>query len=194
MDPSVKPEALKEAMKQFGDVVSVRMHNINQREGCLSLGSALVEFAKREVAANVQQITSDNLFMIGNSPRPLRVEFALHETDSDEGRPLRDNLDECPPHFAQPGTLEYDFALKWRELQLAHKAEISRLLQMHMQEREVLRQEQRDHFEQEMKKFKYVGDLTRGNTANASAGWNPPAAAPERVRARDLRDSKRPRS
>ena len=179
MDPRIKPEALKEAMKQFGDVVSVRMRNINEREGCLMLGNALVEFAKREVAANVQQIMSDNMFLLGQSPRPLRVEFALHERDSDEGRPVRDNIDECPPHFAQPGTLEYDFALKWRELQLAHKAEVARLLQVHMQEREVLRQEQRDQFEHEYSKFKYVGALARGNTSGVS-NWNPKARDSEK--------------
>ena len=38
-----------------------------------------------------------------------------------------------PPHFAQPGSLEFDFALKWRELQLAHKAESDQLAELHRQ-------------------------------------------------------------
>ena len=89
----------------------------------------------------MQQLLSDNLFLLSNSPRPVRVEFALYDAsiDDDEGAPVAPKLVEPPPLFAQPGTLEFDFALKWRELALAHKAEEERLHELHRQEREILR-------------------------------------------------------
>ena len=61
-----------------------------------------------------------------------------------------------PPHFAQPGTLEFDFALRWRELALAHSAEAQKMAELHRQERELLRQEQREQFEHEKAKFHQV--------------------------------------
>ena len=80
----------------------------------------------------MQQLCSENLLLISNSPRPVRVEFALDSTiDDNEGEAVAEGLVEPPPHFAQPGSLEFDFALKWRELALAQKAEEARLAEVH---------------------------------------------------------------
>ena len=100
---------------------------------------APVEYSKRSTAAKVQQLLSHNLFLLGQSPRPVRVEFALDdELDDKEGETVvtdsrNRDVHDPPPHFAQPGSLEFDFALKWRELQLAHKAESDQLAELHRQ-------------------------------------------------------------
>lgn len=102
-----------------------------------------VQFSKPSIATKVQQLLSDNLFLIHNSPRPVRVEFAVDDAaDDTEGEPVGSGMKPPPPHFAVPGSLEFDFALRWRELTLAHTAEAERLDTVHRQEREVLRQEQ----------------------------------------------------
>ena len=111
----------------------------------------------------MQQLLTDNLFLLGSSPRPVHVEFALDEGGAD-GAPVDPSLAlQPPPHFAQaqppphllwlcrrrrsstrcttltltltltltqPGTLEYDFALRWRELTLSQKAEGARLAEL----------------------------------------------------------------
>ena len=125
LDPSVDPAALHDCLKQFGRVVSFH-HSRDWR--CRSgLGSALVRYDTRETAAKVQQVMSEHLFLVGASPCPLRAEFALAE-HQDSTAPMPSELRRVPPpHFAQAGTLEFDFALRWRELGLAHEAETDAL-------------------------------------------------------------------
>jgi len=54
---------------------------------------------------------------------------------------------------AAPGSVDFDFALRWQELSLAHAAEVERLAEVHRQEREILRQEQGDIYQNENHKF-----------------------------------------
>jgi len=158
--PDISEEALHNAFKQFGDLVSVRLSRTSGTRGS-SMGHAYVEFGKRTVAAKVQQLLSDNLFLIGNTPRPVRVEFALDASaEAAEIAPI--NPEEPPPHFAQPGTLEFDFALKWRELTLAHMAETEQLYELHRQERQILQQEQRATYEREVGKHDSVVAMMEG--------------------------------
>lgn len=125
LDPSVDPAALHETLKQFGRVVS--FHHTRDWRCRSGLGSALVRYDTRETAAKVQQVMSEHLFLVGASPCPLRAEFALAE-HQDSTAPVPSELRRVPPpHFAQAGTLEFDFALRWRELGLAHEAEAEAL-------------------------------------------------------------------
>ena len=61
------------------------------------------------------------------------------------------------------GSLEFDFALRWRELALAHQAESERLAEVHRQEREVLRREQQERYQEELHKFKVIEDPAGGD-------------------------------
>ena len=85
-----------------------------------------------------------------------------------------------PPHFAQPGTLEFDFALRWRELTLSQKAEAARLAELHGVERETLREEQRAEYLSERSKLKRLEELAQGyvdpsaETAQSSAAAKRP--------------------
>ncbi|KAL1519502.1 hypothetical protein AB1Y20_023019 [Prymnesium parvum] len=155
LGPDVTLEMLREAMQQFGSVVSCQLDMAPPELGGGSRCRGYVEFPRHATAAKVQQLLSHNLFLIGNSPRPVRVEFAVDDAfDDDEGQPATGRGVATPsPHFAEPGSLEFDFALKWRELQLAHEAERHRLAELHRQEREVLRQEQYAIYVEEKRKF-----------------------------------------
>jgi non-POU domain-containing octamer-binding protein len=125
----------------------------------------------------VQQLLSENVFLVSNSPRPVRVEFAVDaQMDDSEGAPVVPSKadgrpPDCPPpHFATPGSLEFDFALRWRELALAHAAEKDRLRELHRQEREVLRHEQSEIYQHEFEKFKLLDDPIATAMGRPSAG------------------------
>mmetsp|Transcript_58147 Transcript_58147/g.96031 ORF Transcript_58147/g.96031 Transcript_58147/m.96031 type:complete len:138 (+) Transcript_58147:81-494(+) len=119
---------------------------------------------------------TDNLFMLGNSARPVRVEFGIDaDTEVDEVVPVVS--EEPPPHFAQPGTLEFDFALKWRELALVHLAEKEKLRELQRQERQILWQEQQSIYKREMGKMQKIEILLSGQvpqqcSSNSTAGTN----------------------
>ena len=136
--------------------------------------------ASGPTTAQVQQLLTDNLFLLGSSPRPVHVEFALDEGGA-EGGPVDPSLAlQPPPHFAQPGTLEFDFALRWRELTLSQKAEAARLAELHGVERETLREEQRAEYLRERSKLKRLEELAQGyvdpsaETAQSSAAAKRP--------------------
>jgi len=169
LGPSVTTQVLKDAFGQFGTVVSCRVETEPTELGGAPKLCGFVEFSKRSVAAKVQQLLSDNLFLLSSSPRPVRVEFAVDPgADGSEGQPVVQGPVEPPPHFAQPGTLEFEFALKWRELALAHRAEDERLQELHRQERELLRQEQAETYQHELTKFNTLED-PRSAAAASSA-------------------------
>mmetsp|Transcript_42794 Transcript_42794/g.100301 ORF Transcript_42794/g.100301 Transcript_42794/m.100301 type:complete len:282 (-) Transcript_42794:301-1146(-) len=155
--PSVTQDVLHEAFKQWGDVVSCRIVHADLEEGGASLGYGFVEYVQRDIAIKVQQLLSDNLFILGNAPRPVRVEFAcVSRADVD---PIV--REEPPPHFAQQGTLEFDFALKWRELHIAHAAEEEKLHTLHEQERVLLYEEQMQLYLHERDKLRGIEGVLR---------------------------------
>ena len=182
LSADVQAEKLREAFAQFGNVVDCRIERAPDELGGASRLYGFVEFSKRAVAARVQQLLSDNLFLLSKSPRPLRVEFAVDAEEEDEEVWPEDDpdlrkltADEPPPHFAQPGTLEFDFALRWRELALAHKAESERLEEMHRQERELMRQEQAAIFKHEHAKLLALGPpSSSGSSMTRPANFPPP--------------------
>lgn len=166
LGPNVKTPELREAFAQFGNVIDCRVERDPPELGGRSKGFGFVEFAKRAIAARVHQLCNQNLFLLSSSPVPLRVDFAVDERAEAQTahEPISEDKNiEPPPHFCAPGTLEFDFALRWRELQLAHKAEEERLAETHRQEREVLRQEQAQIYRHTLQKLKTVDEaLTKG--------------------------------
>ena len=184
LGPDVTSQQLNDAFSQFGNIVSCRVelepHEFHKR----SKLHGFVEFSKRSIASKVQQLLSDNLFMMGNTPRPLRVDFAVDDAfDDSEGAPVDPNFKPTPAHFAVPGSLEFDFALRWRELSLAHQVERERLGEVHRQEREVLRQEQADVYKNEFHKFQTLDP----NERVGALGSSPPELREARAPMLDLR-------
>ena len=93
----------RQAFQQFGDVVSCRLEREPRERGGQSKGYGFIEYNRRGVAAKVQQLLTDNLFLLGASPRPVHVEFAIDEGGAD-GAPVDPSLAlQPPPHFAQVG-------------------------------------------------------------------------------------------
>ena len=74
--PTVTADVLREAFRQFGNVVDCRVERDPPELGGKSKLYGFVEYSKRTVAAKVQQLLSDNLFIISNSPRPVRVKVS----------------------------------------------------------------------------------------------------------------------
>lgn len=168
LSKDVTDETLRAAFAQFGTILYCRIEKHSPELGGNAKGYGYVEYSKRSVASKVQQLLSDNLFLCGNSPRPIRVEFAVDadERDDREGAPVDPELTTAPAHFATPGHLEFDFALKWRELSLAHRAEMERMAELHRQERELLRLEQQEVYAQTIRKYRALEkpeDAARGH-------------------------------
>jgi len=206
LGPSVKAEELREALRQFGHIIECRIDHEAPEHGGRSKQVGYVEFSKRAVASKVQQLLSENLFILSSSPQPLRVEFAVDNApDLDASHQPVPNVRgvDPPPHFAMPGTLEFDFALRWRELQLAHRAEEERLAEVHRQEREVLRQEQVQMYQHAVQKFRAVdnpavnlhigGPYTPAAEADAKDAASADAAAAAEAQQQEARGPKRPR-
>lgn len=91
----------------------------------------------------------EGLFLIGPSYRPVRVdeaEFCGYEDtfgDKEANRPPGEKVHIIFVHcmlifflqydtrFAQPHTMEFDFAMKWRDLAMLHKSEMEELKERH---------------------------------------------------------------
>ena len=140
LSPTVTSTQLRKLFGGFGDVVDAQVERRPRELGGGSKLYGFVEYKKYSEALKVQQLLSDHLLLLSNGVRPLRADFAVldYSVDDGEGRALDPKLVEPPPHFAQPGTLEFDFALKWRELYVAHRWEECRLEEVHRQEQEIL--------------------------------------------------------
>lgn len=195
LDASVTTDVLRAAFTQFGNVLACRVIRKPEELGFAHQGFGFVEYPKVSMAAKVQKLLADNLFLINGSPRPVRVEFAVDdEMDDMEGASVTGKREPLPPpHFAVPATLEWDFALKWRELALAHQAETARLQELHRQEREIVRIQQFEEYAREHKKFEMLSnpqqaaaeleasmsaeELEAANAAAAAAPRPPKAAA-----------------
>ena len=176
LGPNVKTPELREAFAQFGNVIECRVEHDPPELGGRSKGFGFVEFAKRAIAARVHQLCNQNLFLLSSSPVPLRVDFAVDERAEVQAihEPVSEDKNiEPPPHFCAPGTLEFDFALRWRELQLAHQAEEERLAEAHRQEREVLRQEQVQIYRHTLQKLRAVDEALATGASGASGEGMP---------------------
>jgi len=172
LSPAVTNELLREAFAQWGEVErAVVVTDVLSRK---SKGYGFVEFASRRIALDVLRSVQDHLFLLTGSPRPVRVELACMEDDldglseKDAKRTYPRNLEyqrnlelQTPPHFAQPSTLEFDFAVKWRELVMTQKAEKERLKQVHQKEQEELYNQQADMHRAEQDKLRRLEEMHR---------------------------------
>ena len=76
-------------------MVSCRLEREPRERGGQSKGYGFIEYNRRGVAAKVQQLLTDNLFLLGASPRPVHVEFAIDEGGAD-GAPIYPNPNPHP--------------------------------------------------------------------------------------------------
>jgi len=120
LPPFVSNELLEQAFAQFGTVErAIVIVDDRGKATC----EGIVEFARKPGAQAALSKINNGVFLLGSSPRPVLVE-PLEQKDEEDGLPekfLSKNQQylserEQQPRFAKPGSFEFDYAQKWREL------------------------------------------------------------------------------
>lgn len=113
-------ELLEEAFSIFGQIE--RAVVIVDDRG-RPTGKGVVEFTSKPAARKALDKCADGAYLLTAFPRPIIVE-PTEQLDEDEGLPeklINKNQQyhkerEQPPRFAQPGTFEYEYAMRWKAL------------------------------------------------------------------------------
>uniref|UniRef100_A0A8C6XMA8 Non-POU domain-containing octamer-binding protein n=1 Tax=Naja naja TaxID=35670 RepID=A0A8C6XMA8_NAJNA len=116
----VSNELLEEAFSMFGQVE--RAVVIVDDRGRPS-GKGIVEFSGKPAARKALDRCSEGSFLLTTFPRPVTVE-PMDQYDDEEGLPEKLVIKnqqyhkerEQPPRFAQPGSFEYEYAMRWKAL------------------------------------------------------------------------------
>ncbi|KAG8448280.1 hypothetical protein GDO86_015394 [Hymenochirus boettgeri] len=116
----VSNELLEEAFSIFGQVE--RAIVIVDDRG-RSTGKGIVEFASKPSARKAMDRCADGSYLLTAFPRPITVE-PMEQLDDEEGLPeklIAKNQSyhkerEQPSRFAQPGSFEYEYAMRWKAL------------------------------------------------------------------------------
>ncbi|KAG5852954.1 non-POU domain-containing octamer-binding protein-like [Anguilla anguilla] len=117
---NISNELLEEAFSVFGQVE--RAIVIVDDRG-RPTGKGIVEFTAKPPARKALDRCSGGAFLLTAFPRPVTVE-PLEQYDEEEGLPERlinknqqfHKEREQPPRFAQPGSFEYEYAMRWKAL------------------------------------------------------------------------------
>lgn len=116
----VSNELLEEAFAVFGQIE--RAVVVVDDRG-RPTGKGIVEYTSKPAARKALDKCSDGSYLLTAFPRPVTVE-PMEQFDDDEGLPeklVNKNQQyhkerEQPPRFAQPGTFEYEYAMRWKAL------------------------------------------------------------------------------
>ncbi|XP_072287420.1 non-POU domain-containing octamer-binding protein [Pyxicephalus adspersus] len=116
----VSNELLEEAFSIFGQVE--RAIVIVDDRGRPS-GKGIVEFASKPSARKALDRCADGSYLLTAFPRPITVE-PMDQLDDEEGLPEKlvnksqayHKEREQLPRFAQPGSFEYEYAMRWKAL------------------------------------------------------------------------------
>ncbi|XP_061624630.1 non-POU domain-containing octamer-binding protein [Phyllopteryx taeniolatus] len=116
----VSNELLEEAFSVFGQIE--RAVIIVDDRG-RPTGKGIVEFTSKPAARKALDKCNDGAYLLTAFPRPIIVE-PMEQLDDEEG--LSEKLitknqqyhkeREQPPRFAQPGSFEYEYAMRWKAL------------------------------------------------------------------------------
>ena len=136
----VNERDLKDVFSQFGDVERAEVRQDGRKS---NLGFGYVKYRHKGAAVKVEELVKKQLFLMGGSPRPIRVEFL-----GLSGR--KPGSSTCTKtHVCKPGNLEFRFMNQLRKLQLKHEAEFQYLRQLQLQELRQLMMRQRRSYDQE---------------------------------------------
>ncbi|CAN0339152.1 unnamed protein product [Lampetra planeri] len=120
LSPQVTNELLEEAFSVFGQLE--RAIVIVDDRG-RSTGRGIVEFASKQSAKKALDRCRESNYLLTSSLRPVLVE-PLEHLDEDgildkhlQKHPQYSKERECAPRFAQPGTFEYEYAMRWKALE-----------------------------------------------------------------------------
>ena len=120
LPPHVTNELLEKAFSQFGEVE--RAIVIGDDRG-KSVGEGFVEFARKTGAQQALNRINNGVFLMGVAPRPIVVE-SLEQRDEEDGvsekflqkMPNSYRERERDPGFAEPGSFEFEYGQKWKDL------------------------------------------------------------------------------
>ncbi|KAF7667928.1 hypothetical protein LDENG_00042200 [Lucifuga dentata] len=116
----VSNELLEEAFAVFGQIE--RAVVIVDDRG-RPTGKGVVEFTSKPAARKALDKCNDGAYLLTAFPRPVTVE-PMEQFDEEEGlseKLINKNQQyhkerEQPPRFAQPGSFEYEYAMRWKAL------------------------------------------------------------------------------
>ncbi|XP_053214759.1 paraspeckle component 1-like isoform X1 [Panonychus citri] len=146
LSPMVTNELLEFAFSYFGEVE--RAVVISDDRG-RSTGDGIVEFARKSSAQNALKKCSQECFLLTAIPTPVDVE-PFDQKDEEDGfqeRHVNRNAPdfqterEVGPRFAQPGTFEYEFAMRWKHLFDIEKQKRERLEAEIREDRQLLQEQ-----------------------------------------------------
>jgi hypothetical protein len=134
LSPVVTNELLAYAFRYFGEIE--RAVVVVDDKG-KSIGEGIVEYSKKQSALYAVKRCQQECFMLTASPMPVLVE-PYDQHDEDEGLPEKSvnknsieykEQRDVGPRFAEQGSFEHAFALKWKELYAIEKQKRERLEQ-----------------------------------------------------------------
>ncbi|XP_041637528.1 paraspeckle component 1 isoform X2 [Cheilinus undulatus] len=118
--PVVTNELLEQAFSQFGPVE--RAIVVTDDRG-RPTGRGIVEFANKQAARKALERCTEGALLLTTTPCPAIVEPAEHFDEEDglseklmQKTPKYHKEREQPPHFAQPGTFEFEYSSRWKAL------------------------------------------------------------------------------
>jgi RNA recognition motif-containing protein len=151
---TVSNELLYHAFSQFGEV-EFAVVVIDERGR--SLGYGIVDFAKKNQALTAIDKCKNGCFFLTRSPIPVTVDELVRENEEDGlgDRQIMRNSQynyerELPPRMAMPGTPEYNFGMRFKELYENEKKA--------KQDAENHFKELRKQLETEMEQLKHAND------------------------------------
>ncbi|RWS16402.1 splicing factor: proline- and glutamine-rich-like protein [Dinothrombium tinctorium] len=149
LSPMVTNELLEHAFSFFGEIE--RAIVITDDRG-RSIGEGIVEFARKSSAQQALKRCSNECFLLTAIPKPVYVE-PFEQRDEEEGFPEKHvnkhhqefrQEREIGPRFAEPGTFEHEFAMRWKQLFELEKQKRERL-EIEIQEARNMLQEQMEY-------------------------------------------------
>lgn len=128
LHPYVSNELLEQAFNQFGELE--RAIVIVDDRG-KATGEGLVEFVRKPGAQQALRRINEGVYLFGSDPKPIEVEPLEHK-DEEDGMPekfLNKNDQykkerEKEPRFAAPGSFEYEFGMRWKQIDEMEKKRI----------------------------------------------------------------------
>ncbi|KAL4232595.1 Paraspeckle component 1 [Mactra antiquata] len=139
LSPFVSNELLEKAFSQFGEIERAIVCVDDRGRSC---GEGIVEFSRKPGAQAASKRISEGVFLLSSYPRPVRVEM-LEQKDEEDGLTEKfvqknDGFRkdrEKEPRFAPPGSFEFEFGQKHRQIDDMEKERVERVKQEMEQER-----------------------------------------------------------
>ncbi|XP_065561746.1 hrp65 protein-like isoform X4 [Artemia franciscana] len=156
----VTNELLEKAFSVFGEIERAVVF-VNERG--FSTGEGIVEFVKKPSAQAAVRKCNEGCFFLTSSLRPVVVE-ELSVVDDEEGygeknipKKTQDYVKEreVGPRFAYPGSFEYEYGLRWKQLLELYKQKTEAM------EREMKLEEEKLISQMELAKYEHETEMLR---------------------------------